>query len=456
MTSIKIFAPICFSKEIEYTLSFIFDNKDYDIFYNFSENHKNIILDFGRFKLESSIDFFEDYYKYRRSFTANIKKLNVIEYGLNCEFEDDFLPIFFGNEIIELSNTRAILNFDFFGTIFFFLSGYDELFISNRDSHGRVSAFDTTIYKSGCVQRPIVDEYIFFLFTILNKIGIISDKISRVGKVIYTCDVDYPFDESINSFKRFFYEIVKDVFIRVNFILLLKRFVNVFLYHLNIHLLDPYYSFQRILEICKKYHCDMEFFFIVDNYQNPINGNYQLDNKVAKIIRRVLSFGGRIGVHGSYNSYKSLDLILSEKSKFELFLKSQNINFKISSIRQHYLQIDYSCTMPLFIKAGYVSDFTGGFADYPGFRFGTSKPFYMWDHSNLSKTTLLQRPLILMEATLFAKRYLNLNYDKKVLNEVLKLKINCLKYGGDFIFLWHNSHFNSKKDFDFFENILSN
>lgn len=452
---IKIFAPILFSNEIEYAVSFIFNNSDYNIDYNFAESHKNIILDFGIFKIESTIDFFENYYKDRKVFKANITKLNVGEYNLNCEFEDDFLPIFFGINQIELLETKAVFNFDFIGTIFYFLSGYDELLITTRDSHGRVSAFDTVLYKTGCLQRPIVDEYIFFLFDILNKNGIISEKISRIGKVIYTCDVDYPFDSSIYSFKRFFYELVKDVLIRVNFILFIKRFFNVFLFHFNIHFLDPYYSFKKIVKICKRYRCDMEFFFIVDNYGNPINGYYPLDNKIAKIIRKLLLFGAKIGVHGSYNSYRSQDLILNEKEKFENFLKNQSIDFKVSSIRQHYLQIDYSYTLPLFIKAGYKSDFTGGYADYPGFRFGTSKPFYMWDHSNRNKSTLLQRPLILMEATLFARRYLNLGYSNEVLNDVLKLKNKCLKYGGDFTFLWHNSHFNSKKDFDFFEKILS-
>jgi hypothetical protein len=199
----------------------------------------------------------------------------------------------------------------------------------------------------------------------------------------------------------------------------------------------------------------MYFFFIADNYGDDLNGIYNLDSKIAKLIRELIQNGATIGVHGSYNSYNNLDHIINEKSMFSAFLEKYNIDHPVLSIRQHYLQIDYFKTLPFFLKAGYKFDFTGGYADYPGFRFGTSKSFYMWDNLNNKSTILIQHPLIVMEATLFAKRYLNFEYSSDVLNSVLKLKNNCLKYGGDFTLLWHNSHFNSKKDYMFFEKVIS-
>lgn len=453
--NLLIQAPIKYQKEIEYTASFIFSNFNANIEYQFEEQNKKIIFVFESLSIESTTDFFENYYMPRKRFETEISKLSLSELGINGTIDEDFLPVLFGEGFVEKSDSKISFHFDYIGTIFYFLSGFDELFIDRRDSHGRISAYDTVNFKRGLIERPLVDEYIFFLLQIIkNDVKDLNYQYCT-GKVIYTCDVDYPFDDSVFRIKRFAINVIKDLFIRCNLILFVKRILNQFFFHFNVHIFDPYYTFRKIVRICQKYKCEMHFFFITDNYGDDLNGVYSLDSKIAKLIRELIKNGSNIGVHGSYNSFNSFEKILGEKNNLKNFFLNQGIDHPVSSIRQHYLQVDYFQSLPLFVKAEYKYEFSGGYADYPGFRFGTSKSFFMWDNKQRCMSSLIQRPLILMEATLFAKRYLAFDYDTDVLKFVLKLKKNCLKYGGDFIFLWHNSHFNSKKDFLFFEKFLS-
>jgi len=453
--NLMIQAPIKYQKEIEYTASFIFSNFNANIEYQFEEQNKKIIFVFESLSIETTADFFENYYKPRKRFETEISKLSLIELGIVGTIDEDFLPILFGKNFVEKSDCNISLHFDFIGTIFYFLSGFDEMFIERRDNHGRISAYDTINFKRGLIERPLVDEYIFFLVQIIKNDVKDFNYESSYGKVLYTCDVDYPFDDSVFRIRRLAIQLFKDLFIRCNLFLFVKRILNQVFYYFNIHIFDPYYTFKKIVQICNKYKCEMHFFFITDNYGDDLNGVYSLDFKIAKLIRELINNGANIGVHGSYNSFNSLEKILGEKNKLNDFFLNHGIDCSVSSIRQHYLQINYFQSLPLFVMAKYRYDFTGGYADYPGFRFGTSKSFFMWDNKNICATSLIQRPLILMEATLFAKRYLAFDYSSDVLKFVMKLKKNCLKYGGDFIFLWHNSHFNSKKDFSFFEKVIS-
>lgn len=65
------------------------------------------------------------------------------------------------------------------------------------------------------------------------------------------------------------------------------------------------------------------------------------------------------------------------------------------------------------------------------------------------------RPLIAMECTIIADRYMGLGYDKAALDKFQNLKATCERVGGVFTLLWHNSHFMDDTDRHFYQYLLN-
>lgn len=59
-----------------------------------------------------------------------------------------------------------------------------------------------------------------------------------------------------------------------------------------------------------------------------------------------------------------------------------------------------------------------------------------------------------MECSVIAVRYLGLGYSDQALDLMLTLKRWALRHGGDFTLLWHNSHFNHPKDWEFYQALI--
>ena len=66
-----------------------------------------------------------------------------------------------------------------------------------------------------------------------------------------------------------------------------------------------------------------------------------------------------------------------------------------------------------------------------------------------------QRPLVLMECSVFADRYMGFGYTDEAMDLMLSLKQKSLAYGGDFTLLWHNSHLSTEMDKKFFAELIA-
>lgn len=76
----------------------------------------------------------------------------------------------------------------------------------------------------------------------------------------------------------------------------------------------------------------------------------------------------------------------------------------------------------------------------PGFRCGTGREYPLYDVVQRRPLKLRERPLIVMECSVIADRYLGLSYPDAALDLMLTLKHRALRYGGNFTLLWHHSH----------------
>lgn len=100
----------------------------------------------------------------------------------------------------------------------------------------------------------------------------------------------------------------------------------------------------------------------------------------------------------------------------------------------------------------YVS--TLGYADRPGFRCGTCFEYPAFDPVKKQILNLRIRPLIVMECTVIAKRYLGLGEGGKALEKFLLLRDRWQKINGNFTLLWHNTQFDNHNKIELYKSIL--
>jgi len=203
---------------------------------------------------------------------------------------------------------------------------------------------------------------------------------------------------------------------------------------------NPYWSFDKIIELEKKYNIRSTFFFLKETKKlemlNPSSyglscGYYDWNNpKITEIIKKLDDGGWEIGLHGSYRSYQDEKLLLEEKKGLERVL-----GMSIIGIRQHFLNLDIPRTWEMQKKIGFKYDTSFGYQDKIGFREDKIIPFKPFNGD------FLVFPLTAMDSTIFS----NYNKDKtrwKKISEVINI---AEKKGGVISFLWHQRVFNEKE-----------
>lgn len=375
----------------------------------------------------------------------------------NISLIDFEVPVVFGHAIpvTRLEGQRLDLPIDILGSIFFVLSRYEELVISERDHHDRFPATASLAYQQHFLDRPIVDEYVEILWAAMKQVWPGLERKQRQGTVCVSCDVDQPFDRVGTSPLRLARSIGGDLGKRRDASLALRRCANFVAHRRGDFRFDPYYTFEWYMDMCERAGRRATFFFIADHSGGAIDGTYDINEpRVVNLIRMISERGHEIGMHGSYNTYRDPAQIATERQRLLEACAAAGVNAPIEGNRQHYLRWDAAETPEHLDAAGFSYDTTGSFADAPGFRYGTSRTFPMWGWRTNEPLNLEQRPLVLMECSVIADQYLGLGYSDEAISTMLKLKERAMRYGGDFTMLWHNSHLLTGKDREFFQQLI--
>jgi len=100
--------------------------------------------------------------------------------------------------------------------------------------------------------------------------------------------------------------------------------------------------------------------------------------------------GFEIGMHASFNAYKSAEAFLKEKDSVE-----QTSKAKVYGNRHHYWHLkprDNQDTLKMHERAGLLYDSSLLYEFYPGFRRGICHPFYPYDITERREIKVLQLP----------------------------------------------------------------
>lgn len=356
------------------------------------------------------------------------------------------VPIIFGKGDFSQGENEIILPIDVFGSAFFMLTCLDEFNNLKRDNHDRFSAYDSLAYKANFLDRPIINEYIEILFYYLNILSNNSLlRKSRNYEVTYTCDVDELVrfaDEKWVKCIRFSLGELKRTKSITKFLLFINKILKI---KLSKRLeLDPAYQFAAICSILDRYKQKGEF-YLLNRGKSIYDVGYSIPNKyLSNLMTKLVSDGHKVGIHGSYLSYKDKNLYISEFNRISTYLT--DFQHVLSAGRQHYLNWDVRDTPDILDSAGLQTDLTLSYADRVGFRCGTCYEFPLFDLKNKRVTKVIEKPLIVMECSLIDERYMNLGYSRVAYDKVVELREKCRQFNGNFVILWHNTRFENLGD----------
>jgi len=374
----------------------------------------------------------------------NLKKYEMLN---TKKFTSSTLPIIYPKNKfcdLKIKNTESgkllLINFDLIASIFFMLTRYEEYISdsSRLDKNGRFPAVESVAYKEKFLSRPIVNEYIELLWEIIQyfDLGYNRKKIwgdNNFG-VFLTHDVDViqKYTALSNLFNPIYTNLKNRKFQRVT-----DNIKNFFLSSSD-YKRDPYWTFDYMINLEKKYNFKSTFFFLVHN-RHKYDGDYNFDSKeIQKLIYKLIENDIEIGLHLSYDSFDKYDLMKNQIKYFKNCLSRSNLG-----VRQHYLRFDVKNTWEYQNKNNILYDTSLSYADRSGFRNGICHPFQVYSLTSEKKLDLWEIPLNVMEATLKRKNYMNLSINKAY--EYTTTLIDSVKlYNGVFTFLWHNNNFSGE------------
>jgi peptidoglycan/xylan/chitin deacetylase (PgdA/CDA1 family) len=372
---------------------------------------------------------------------------------------DHTIPILFGDAKVTEDPDHVQIGFDIFGAAFFMLSRYEEVDATSTDTYGRFLAKDSLAYRGDFLMRPIIDEYIEILWCALKSLWPDLNRKKESYRIVPTHDVDIPFLNIIlNDLKAVIKRIGGDVLFRKNPALACRTLLAWVRYKCTgkmRYASDTFDIFDRLLELSDKHHIKNKFYFMAVKEKGwPLPGRYDiLSKEIRQLIEEISSRGHEIGMHPTGTSYQDADAFSKQAEAYFAMKTALNLDGP-SGGRQHYVLWDPIKTPANWEKSGFDYDSTMTYADHVGFRCGTCKEYYLWDHGERRKMAILEHPLIMMEGSLLST--FGMNRSNQEANGIIRhLKHACQQVDGVFVFLWHNGSFSTEADWETYELCLT-
>jgi hypothetical protein len=394
------------SERLIYTLDFVFNERE------LSYKLNNDFLSFENSILPK--------FNYSERFFENIPQI----VPATLLFDED---IFIYSIEIAKFKTEDCLSFnrivDPLASIFYILSRMEEYTINREDDHGRFSSKFSIQNTYNWLDKAICDRWA------IDFIGFLESTTSATLEIKHqkvnvrpTFDIDNTYAYQWKRGFRKWASIVRDR-IQLN----KKRIEERKKVELG-EIKDPYDTFDYIKSIADRGY-DVNVFWLLGDYskydKNITHQDIRHQNLILNMNEKTV-----VGIHPSYNSNSYEFHVKEEKERLEKIIGDEVIN-----TRQHFLKLKVRVTYSNLNSLGFKNDYSMGYADCVGFRSGTARPHFWFDLSKNKITDLMIHPFVYMDGTL--NEYLKLSIDESK-NVIWKLFTEVTRFGGDFIFIWHN------------------
>lgn len=324
---------------------------------------------------------------------------------------------------------NGFMGFDIFSAVFYMISRYEEYLPFEADDHRRFPAAASLAYRNNFLTMPVVD---IWLREMKEKLRAIFPGLSFHDQRFaarFTYDIDIAFKYAGRSVIKNILSLSRDV--------ITGRFTNVVTRIQTIAggKCDPWNPYDHIQRVIQESGIPATFFIPSVTRSSAYDRNLPPGSRPMKDLLKHLDSFAEIGLHPSYFTSENGRLIEKEKRSLEAATGRH-----ISSSRQHFLKFKLPDTFLSLLDASMKHDYSMAFADAPGFRAGTSRPFYFYDLQNERSTSLTLHPVCWMDATFI--HYLD--QDSAAAAEVAIGLIEKIKdVEGVFIPIFHNNYLES-------------
>jgi len=369
------------------------------------------------------------------------------------------VPVLFGrpDESGRLFAQRDMLidlRLDLFGSIFFMLTRYEEGCGGELDEFGRYPSSASLAVREGFIERPIVNEYLEILWGCLRILQPALSRVRRDYEVVMSHDVDRMYDTVGASWSTVARNVFGDLFRRRDWYLAVRRLYSRSLSRRGVYEHEPCNTFDYIMDIGEQFNIRSAFFFLVYQGTDGRDGDYSIDTPwVRKLLRNIHARGHELGLHASYGSYNDPAQIAREMSKLQEVAVEENIAREAWGGRQHYLRWSVCTTWQGWEDAGLAYDSTLAFPEVCGFRAGTCFEYPAFNLRLREALGLRERPLVVMETSLFSQKYMNLSA-MDATEKIIELSATCKKFGGCFTLLWHNDKLATREQKHLYRSVL--
>jgi hypothetical protein len=233
--------------------------------------------------------FGQDATKWLMPDSLPIQPLNMCPITVN-----NSIPVIFGTEIIngsllQQSETTLRLGLDVFGSCFFMLTRYEEVVKPERDKFDRFPATASLAYQNNFLDRPIVNEYLEIFWSCLKLLWPKLEKKQHSFKTHVSHDVDEPFLYAGTGFARLIRRCAGDIIRRGSLWAIGQTVSDWYQINQGKSQLDPYNTFDQIMDISEEHNLKSAFYFITDHTAGVIDGFYNLrDPLIRDLLRKIL------------------------------------------------------------------------------------------------------------------------------------------------------------------------
>ncbi len=352
------------------------------------------------------------------------------------------VPVLYGTEEVSVTEHQVALGTDIVAGAFFLLTRWEEmLYPALHDVHGRIPAESTLACRAGFLQRPVVDEYVELLWHALQHLGIAQPRRSVAFQLVPTHDVDQMLFYN-NSLKAAWvalhqwggsqhYAPYADAAQKMPWLD-------------ATHSADPYNTFEHLMQLAEEAGSHAHFFFKATRHTNRYERSYSLTSSFAQqLFAEIGRRGHHIGFHAGYHTHQNAEVFSSELSSLRRAVERAGVQQPVATGRQHFLRFEVPGTWECWDAHNLQWGSTAGHATQPGFRCGTCHGFPVFNVLTRQKLALRERPLLIMETSLFQNNEHIVNTDTLSVDAFRKtwldLRATVQRYKGEFVFNWHNS-----------------
>lgn len=357
--------------------------------------------------------------------------------------------------LIKPSATGYVIRYDLITMAYWMLSRYEELGRTGLDGHGRFPATASHAHRYGYLDRPVVDEWLHILRQIAERLWPGIALTANQFSIRVSHDVDWPSRYGFGTAGQMLHAAAADILKRRD----LRGFRAPLIWRrsqVQLHPADPFNTFDWLMDQSERHSLRSAFYFICGRTNATRDAWYEPEAPAIRaLMRRIHERGHEIGLHASYDTYRSPAALAQEAKRLKRICGEEGIHQECWGGRMHYLRWETPTTLHGWALAGMDYDSTLSYADAAGFRCGTCFSYPAFDAQAGEPLPLRIVPLIAMEQSVISSAYGNLGVGTAALEKFSQLKNACAAVGGCFTLLWHNSQLETRSKRTLYSAVLA-